>query len=68
MTQESGGNLLVWRVLILIGVAGNIIGVFGEIPALSVVFAPIAIIGLIGLIVNQRKKPSTDAPENKATD
>lgn len=63
MAQESGGNLLVWRVLILVGVAGNLIGVFGGIPELSLVFAPLAIISLVCLNVNRRKEPSPAAPE-----
>ncbi len=62
MARESGGNLLVWRVLILVGVAGNVIGVFGGIPELSLVFAPLAIISLVFLNVNRRKQPSPAAP------
>jgi hypothetical protein len=65
MAQESGGNLLVWRVLVLVGVAGGLIGVFGEIYELSLVSVPLAIISLVLLNVNRRKHSSPTAPAPK---
>lgn len=54
--EQTGSNLGGWRALVLIGVLGNAVGLIGGAPVITLVAAPIAIIGLIGLMSARRKQ------------
>lgn len=56
--EQTGGNLAGWTVVVLIGVLGNAVGLIGGAPVLTLVAAPLAIIGVIGLMSARRKQRS----------
>ncbi|CAM5405251.1 hypothetical protein [Streptomyces aurantiogriseus] len=54
--EQTGGNLAGWRALVLIGALGNAVGLIGGAPVLTLVAAPLAIIGVIGPMSARRKR------------
>lgn len=56
--EQTVGNLAGWRALVLIGVLGNAVGLIGGAPVVTLVAAPVAIVGLIGLVSARRKQRS----------
>ena len=54
--EQTGDNLAGWRALVLIGALGNAVGLIGGAPVLTLVAAPLAIIGVIGLMPARRKR------------
>ncbi|MER6412148.1 hypothetical protein ABT273_13645 [Streptomyces humidus] len=44
--------------MVLIGALGNAVGLIGGVPVLTLVAAPLAIIGVIGLMSARRKQRS----------
>ncbi|MEU4761999.1 hypothetical protein AB0H12_02015 [Actinosynnema sp. NPDC023794] len=55
MARQDGNGAVVWRVLLLLGVLLNGIGLVAGLPLLPLVGAPLAIAGLIGLLAARRK-------------
>lgn len=56
--EQTSGNLAGWRALVLIGAVGNAVGLIGGAPVITFVAAPLAIIGVIGLMSARRKQRS----------
>lgn len=56
--EQTGGNLAGWRALVLIGAFGNAIGLIGGAPVITLVAAPVAITGVIGLMSARRRRRS----------
>jgi len=56
--EQTGGNLAGWRALVLVGVLGNAVGLIGGAPVVTLVAAPLAIVGVIGLVSARRKQRS----------
>ncbi|KES05560.1 hypothetical protein BU52_18720 [Streptomyces toyocaensis] len=52
--EQTGGNLAVWRLLLLVGVLGNAVGLIGGTPLVTLIAAPLAIAGAIGLMAARR--------------
>jgi hypothetical protein len=55
VARQDGNGAVVWRVLLLLGVLLNGIGLVAGLPLLPLVGAPLAIVGLIGLLAARRK-------------
>lgn len=55
MAGQIGSGAAVWRVLLLLGVLLNGIGLVAGVPLLPLVGAPLAVAGLIGLVAARRK-------------
>lgn len=55
MAEDARSTTAVWRILIILGVAGNAAGLIAGVPALALIGGPLAIVGLIGLLVARRK-------------
>ncbi|MEU4449606.1 hypothetical protein AB0K14_39655 [Actinosynnema sp. NPDC050801] len=55
MAQRDGNGAVAWRVLLLLGVLLNGIGLVAGVPLLPLVGAPLALAGLIGLLATRRK-------------
>ncbi|WP_371668063.1 hypothetical protein OG985_10695 [Streptomyces sp. NBC_00289] len=55
-TQKSNEGLGLWRALTLIGAVCVAIGLIGQVPVLSLLGAPLAIAGAIGLTVARRRQ------------
>lgn len=47
-----------WRALVLIGALGNAVGLIGGAPVITLVAAPVTIVGLIGLMTSLRRQRS----------
>lgn len=59
MTQERAGSKAAgWRALVLIGALGNAVGLIGRMPVITVVAAPLLIVGVIGLMTSLRRQRS----------
>ncbi|WP_432136692.1 MULTISPECIES: hypothetical protein [unclassified Streptomyces] len=59
MAQTQAGNKAVgWGVLVFAGAVGNAVGLIGKVPVVTLVAAPLAIIGVIGLMVSRRTQRS----------
>ncbi|MGW2979275.1 hypothetical protein [Streptomyces humidus] len=56
--EQTGGSLGGWKAMVLIGALGNAVGLIGGVPVLTLVAAPLAIIGVIGLMSARRKQRS----------
>ncbi|MEV4510267.1 hypothetical protein AB0K00_15035 [Dactylosporangium sp. NPDC049525] len=57
MADDARNTLAVWRTLMLVGIIGNAIGLIGDVPILTLIFAPVALVGAIGfLVAKQRAK------------
>ena len=55
MARQDGNGAAVWRVLLLLGVLLNGIGLVAGVPLLPLVGAPLTIVGLVGLLAARRK-------------
>jgi hypothetical protein len=55
VAQRDGNGAVAWRVLLLLGVLLNGIGLVAGVPLLPLVGAPLALAGLIGLLATRRK-------------
>ncbi|GAB7105902.1 hypothetical protein JCM4814A_42160 [Streptomyces phaeofaciens JCM 4814] len=55
MAAAQNGNEGVWRVLTGVGALGVGIGLIAGVPILSLLGAPLAIVGVIGLTAARRK-------------
>ncbi|MET8977375.1 hypothetical protein ABZX85_17310 [Streptomyces sp. NPDC004539] len=56
--QQTNGSLAGWRALLLVGVLGNAFGLVAGAPVVTLVAAPLAIVGLIGLMAARRRQQS----------
>lgn len=54
--EQTGGDLAGWRALVLVGVLGNAVGLIGGAPVVTLVAAPLAVVGVIGLLSARRKR------------
>jgi hypothetical protein len=67
MAQSGSSSVPVWRVVVLIGSAGTAIGLIGKIPWLGLVAGPVAVIGVVGLLIAQRAPAHPTAPVGGTT-
>ncbi|MDG6106739.1 hypothetical protein Daura_29245 [Dactylosporangium aurantiacum] len=55
MADDARSTPAVWRILIILGVVGNAAGLIAGVPVLTLVGGPLAIVGVVGLLVARRK-------------
>ena len=55
-TQNAGSGLALWRALVLVGAVLLAIGLIGGVPLFTLLGAPVAIVGAIGLTVARRRQ------------
>lgn len=58
MARQGGNDAIGWKVLLLVGMLLNGVGLVAGMPLLPLVGVPLAIVGLIGLQAAKRKASS----------
>jgi hypothetical protein len=53
--RQDGNGAAAWKVLLLLGVLSNGIGLVAGVPFLPLVGVPLALAGLIGMLATKRK-------------
>lgn len=55
MAEKVTGAAVLWVVLLLLGAIGNAIGLMAGKPMVTLIAAPLMVIGLIGVLASRRK-------------
>ncbi|MFC5002059.1 hypothetical protein ACFPIJ_30040 [Dactylosporangium cerinum] len=55
MAEDARKRLAVWRIVVLVGLVGNMAGILSDVPILTLIFAPVTIVGAIGLLITNNK-------------